>query len=427
MDNDRNAIKRWPRAQNSRRPQRTPRFRRERRLGVAAYHASASARLRKYRQGTLLAVAITGMVLMLWGVPAVAPAQEPTPSPTAAQQNAGAPIGTGAIGLDSASAAAMREAADSAHADSIARDPARSVAEATGTVRQLMVRFTGMLPKILFALVLVVLAALLVRAVRFVLRRLLGRWERADAVTAMAGVVIWLLAIGVALSVVMGDARALVGSVGLLGLALSWALQSPIESFAGWLLNSFKGYYRIGDRIAVGDVFGDVYRVDVLNTTVWEAGGPDKSVQGAQPTGALITFPNSEVLRSNITNYTRQFPYVWDEVAIGVANESDIPYAVEVVAQTARRIVGEHMRAPIERYRSLLVGEGLAYDVADEPQVYVSATDSWTNLTVRYLVGARERRAWSSRLTLEINAEIGKDEHAGRILPSYPVRRIYDG
>jgi small-conductance mechanosensitive channel len=80
----------------------------------------------------------------------------------------------------------------------------------------------------------------LVRIVRFVLRRVLGHWERADAATAMAGVVIWLLAIGVALSVVAGDARALVGSVGLLGLALSWALQAPIESFAGWLLNSSR-------------------------------------------------------------------------------------------------------------------------------------------------------------------------------------------
>jgi small-conductance mechanosensitive channel len=69
---------------------------------------------------------------------------------------------------------------------------------------------------------------------------------------------------------------------------------------------------------------GDVYRIDVLTTTVWEAGGPGKSVTGAQPTGAMITFPYWEVLRSNIVNYSREFPYVWDEVTVAIANESDL-------------------------------------------------------------------------------------------------------
>jgi small-conductance mechanosensitive channel len=85
------------------------------------------------------------------------------------------------------------------------------------------------------------------------------------------------------LSVLAGDVRAVVGSVGLLGLAASWALQTPIESFTGWLLNSFRGYYRVGDRIAVGDVFGDVYRIDVLTTTVWEAGGPASPCRRRRP------------------------------------------------------------------------------------------------------------------------------------------------
>ena len=43
---------------------------------------------------------------------------------------------------------------------------------------------------------------------------------------------------------------------------------------------------------------------------------------------------------------------------------------------------------------------------------------------MRYLTGARERRRWSSELILEINAEVAKPEHAGRIRASYPVRRI---
>jgi small conductance mechanosensitive channel len=359
--------------------------------------------MKRFRRGSLLAVAITGMFLLLWGVADETPAQDTVPA---------------MVVIDSA--ALQEEAA----ADSAPRDPAQAVEDATLTVRNLWLELRAVLPGVGIAVILLVLAAVLVRLTRFVLRHTLGHWERADAATAMSGVVIWLLAIGIALSIVAGDARALVGSVGLLGLALSWALQAPIESFAGWLLNSFKGYYRVGDRIAVGEVFGDVYRIDVLNTTVWEAGGPDKPVQGAQPTGALITFPNSEVLRANIVNYTRGFPYVWDEVVIAIAQESELPYAFEVVGEKARSVIGPSMVAPVAAYRRLLEKEGLGLDIADEPQLFLSQADSWNEITIRYLVDARQRRRWASTLLYEIETELARTEHRGRLLPAYPVRRV---
>jgi small conductance mechanosensitive channel len=339
---------------------------------------------------------MTGIVLLLFGIDD-SPAQEAgdLPSDSPAQDTA-----------------------------SDAANPGVAIEEATGTLRQLAQDFTGVLPKVVIAILLLVAAAVLVKVLRVVIRRTIGRWERAAAISALTGAVVWLTAIGVAMSVIAGDARALVGSVGLLGLALSWALQAPIESFAGWLLNSFQGYYRVGDRIEVGEVFGDVYRVDALTTTVWEAGGPDKPVHGAQPTGALITFPNSEVLRANIINYTRGFPYVWDEVTVGISNESDIAHAMHVVATVATRVVGEAMRDPVTRYRALLERENLAYDVADEPQVYLAPTESWMDLTVRYLVAARERRKWSSLLHREIHMELAKPENASRIKGSYPVTRV---
>jgi small-conductance mechanosensitive channel len=340
---------------------------------------------------------------MLWGVAEEAPAQDTIPA---------------TVVIDTADMVAE------ATRDTASPDPARSAEQAAGTLRQLVTEFVAALPVIVIALAVLFFAALVVRLMRFVLRRVLGQWERADAATAMSGVLIWIVAIGTALSLIAGDARALIGSVGLLGLALSWALQAPIESFAGWLLNSFKGYYRVGDRIGVGEVFGDVYRIDVLNTTVWEAGGPDKPVQGAQPTGAMITFPNSELLRANIVNYTRGFPYVWDEVVITVSKESDLRYAFDVIGAVAKRVIGPSMEAPVAKYRALLEKEGLGLDIADEPQLFVSQVDSWNEVTVRYLVSAWQRRLWASALVFEIETELAKPEHAERLQAAYPVRRF---
>jgi small-conductance mechanosensitive channel len=272
--------------------------------------------------------------------------------------------------------------------------------------------------------VILLAAALLSAVVRPLLRRALASWARADAMAALSGIVIWVLAISAALSVIVGDPRTLLGSVGLIGLALSWALQTPIESFTGWLLNSFRGYYRVGDRIGVGEVFGDVYRIDFLTTTIWEAGGPDKPVQGAQPTGALVTFPNAEVLRNTIINYTREFPWVWDEVVVPLASESDLDHAASVLIDVAKQTVGPHMTAPAHLYRQLLGASRLDLEIADEPQVFFSQGDSWTNATIRYLVDARRRRLVASELLMAVSRAMSDPEDEGRMTAAYPISRV---
>jgi len=377
-----------------------------------AARADAELRLARFRKKSMLAVGVTALALLLFMEPADAPA------------------GTGAMGglaeaqdtvTDLAAPPADTVGVDTAAAE----DPAEVARQATGTLRQLARQLYAALPAIGIALALLLVAAVLARLVRLALRAALPSWERAQAIAALVAILIWLLALGAALSVLAGDARALVGSVGLFGLALSWALQAPIESFTGWLLNSFRSYYRIGDRIAVGDVFGDVARIDFLTTTVFEAGGPDKKVQAAQSTGALVTFPNSEVLRSNITNFTRDFPYVWDELTISVANESDLGEAIELLERTAHDVVGDTMEGAANEYASQLSRARLAWDVATRPEVYASSGASWTDLTIRYLVPAREMRKWSSRLLLAVtNALEAASDSVFTAYPRSQVQRI---
>ncbi len=379
----------------------------------------ARSHLRRYRKATLLAVALTGFLFLLFPGDGPGRAQDPgsvreVPDSVSIIQQ---------ISVEDLS----KEGEDSARnvrPDSISREATR---EATRTLRDLWYSAIGLLPKLGIALGIFIVAWILVRLLRPLLTRMLGEWERADAFTALFGIGIWVVALGVSLSVVAGDMRALLGSLGLIGLALSWALQAPIESFTGWVLNSLRGYYRIGDRIAVGDVFGDVYRVDMLTTTVWEYGGvarPPGSVRAEQPTGRLITFPNNEVLTGTIINYTRDFPFVWDELMVEVGPETDLRYAMEVIGGVAAEIVGEQMCEPARLYQAILLRAGLKSTVAEEPQLFISLTESGAGVTIRYLVGAREKRRWKSELSLRVLEEIGRPENLSRIHPFFPRRQI---
>jgi len=389
---------------------RTPHRRTARAPGRAV--PTAQGQLRRFRQGSILAVALTAWLLMLVGAPDAAGQDGDTDDAQAVALQAPPPTQEEPLGPSAPPSAG----------DTV--DLVRSADEAASTVRDLALSFAALLPKLLVALVILGLAGLLTAVVRPLLRKALGSWTRASAMGALTGVIIWTVALSAALSVIAGDPRTLLGSVGLIGLALSWALQQPIESFTAWLLNSFRGYYVVGDRIGVGEVFGDVYRIDFLTTTVWEAGGPDKPVQGAQPTGALVTFPNAEVLRANVVNYTREFPSVWDEVDIQVTNESDLDYVRDVLTEVAAAVAGPHMKEQIDRYRGLLQRASLELDVADTPQVYFSLTDSWTNATIRYLVDARRRRVIASELILAVSRELRQEQHSGRLTGGYPKARL---
>src|SRR5690606_34229221 len=114
----------------------------------------------------------------------------------------------------------------------------------------------------------------------------------------------------------------------------------------------------------------------------------------------------------------------WDEITVGVSSDSDLGHAMRVAASVARDVLGPSMKGPVETYRALLEQEGLAYDIADEPQVYVAPHESWNDITIRYLVNARERRKWSSSLFLQVSEEMSKPEHSGRIRSAHPVREV---
>lgn len=383
----------------------------------------AQGKLRQFRNASLLAVAITGFLLLVLnpndldlaqpaegaqaygnGVTEVVP-----PTQASADKEPGLPVET----VEGGGITGAELAEESLH-------------EVRQTFRLLWHGFSTHLPKMMVALLALFLAWLLVKGVRWVLRSTISRWEGSKGIIALTSIFIWLFAIGVAVGVIAGDIRALLGSLGLLGLALSWSLQTPIESFTGWLLNSFKTYYKRGDRIQVGDVFGDVYKIDVITTTVWEIGAPFRQgfVMAEQPTGRLVTFPNNEILSGSIVNLTRDFPYVWDELNTPVAIESDLRLAIDVVKQTARDVLADHMKVPVQQYESILQNAGLTSGIPENPQVYIAYNQSWMEIIVRYMVGASERRKWKSELTLRITEELNQPTYKNRIIPVYPRQQI---
>ena len=363
----------------------------------------AQNRLKGFRQASILAVAITGFILLIFST-------DDTYSMEGQEDMQQDTLIT-ATETDTTSTVQGTE---------------QATGEAIGALQDMWNSFIVNYPKILIAFGVLILSWMLIWLIKFLLRRIFRKLKSLEGVVTLTSIVLWLLAVGITFSVVAGDIRALIGSFGLIGLALSWALQTPIESFTGWLMNAFRQYYKVGDRILVGEVFGDVYRIDFLSTTVWEIGSPYQAgfVSAEQPTGRMVTFPNNEILTGTVVNLTGDFPYVWDELDIAVANESDLPLAMRVLDNVATEVIGEYMQIPAQNYSVLLKKAGLQEEVPVKPQIFLAQRDSWTDIIVRYLVGARERRRWKTELLLKTTAELNKPEYKNKIIPAYPRQQL---
>jgi small-conductance mechanosensitive channel len=196
-------------------------------------------------------------------------------------------------------------------------------------------------------------------------------------------------------------------SLGVVGFAVTFALQQPLLSLVAWVYIMLKRPYAVGDRVKIDASKGDVIEIDFLVTTLWEIDG--ELVSSHQPSGRVVTVPNSVVLSSQVTNYGGAgIPHVWNEVTVQVAYETDIEFAREVMVAEAERLFGDEMARNVARYRETLAETPVELEVSDRPSVNVVQTQSWVELRLRYLVhprrGTRVKNALYTAILDRFNA-----------------------
>ena len=218
-----------------------------------------------------------------------------------------------------------------------------------------------------------------------------------------------LICIFISVSVLFVNWYAAVVSLGLISLILGFALQSPISSFVGWIYILIRAPYRVGDRIEIGDVRGDVIDVSYLDTTVWEIGGRHLSTD--HPSGRIIKFPNTNVFTTPVFNYSWDlFPYVWNEIKFEIAYESDLEFVANTMESIALEELGESMVENVKRYRELLSSTPVNdVEVREKPVVVFRANpNTWVEAIIRYLVDPKEAGQVKTVLMRKLLAALNK-------------------
>ena len=200
--------------------------------------------------------------------------------------------------------------------------------------------------------------------------------------------------------------RAFAGRIGVvLGLGaagLAFAMQEVVGAIAGWF-NILSGrIFRVGDRIQMGGVRGDVIDITPLRTKIMEMGTASEDgswVGGRQYTGRIVAVSNKMTFTEPVFNYSTVFGFIWEELTVPVPYEADWHRAEqilrdEVASVSATPGAQEAIKEMAARYPVPLA------DV--EPRVFMRATDNWNELAARFVVPVRSARLVKDGVTRRV-------------------------
>ncbi len=207
--------------------------------------------------------------------------------------------------------------------------------------------------------------------------------------------VFWVIVVLITLRAVVENPQAIMVAYGLVAAGIAVSLQDFFKNFVGGIMLLTSRMYRVGDRIEVDSIKGDVMDVGMLYTTLLEIQG---WVDGDQATGRINTIPNGYVISKAIHNYSKDHNFLWDEISIPITYESDWRKAQEVITEIVSRETAEATQSAEEGIQK--IGERYYLSKRNtEPAVYITMTDNWIELHIRFVVEIRDRRLIHNQIT----------------------------
>ena len=192
---------------------------------------------------------------------------------------------------------------------------------------------------------------------------------------------------------------------GLLTAGVAVALQNVILAIVGYFFLIGKHGVRVGDRIQVSGVVGNVVDIGLIRMHLMELGrGP-----GAQPTGRIAAFSNAVVFRTHAGLY-KQVPgthFVWHEVTRNLPPGSDYRPIEEKMLQAVNKVFAdyqERLETQLRRMEHVLKTMPIP---ALHPESRVRLTKRGVSITIRYPVDMHHAREMDDRINREVLAETG--------------------
>jgi small-conductance mechanosensitive channel len=163
---------------------------------------------------------------------------------------------------------------------------------------------------------------------------LAGVGEEHEPIITIIRRVILAFIVGIAASVLMSrfgiNTNVLTITLGIIGLALSYAARDTIADVISGFVILIDSPFRVGDAIQVDTIgdWGDVKRIGLRTTSILTADN------------RMVIIPNSTIGNKQVINYTYPDPNYRIETYVRIAYGTDIKTARQIITETIRRVEG---------------------------------------------------------------------------------------
>ena len=193
---------------------------------------------------------------------------------------------------------------------------------------------------------------------------------------------------------------------GFSAAGIAVAMQSVILSIVAYFFLVGRWGVRVGDRVTISGVTGEVAEVGLFRLYLMELGGPSLALQ---PTGRIVVFPNSIFFQPSAV--FKQVPgtdYVWRSITLKVSGNANYSLIEERLLASVESIYADY-REVVERQHKEVQRSLNVQAPVPHPESHIRLIDSGLEITIRYPVEIRRASEMDDRVTREVVRQVEGD------------------
>lgn len=224
--------------------------------------------------------------------------------------------------------------------------------------------------------------------------------RRRSRLLLLRRIIFWLLVIVLVAGTFVTELGSLATFAGLITAGLAVAMQSVLVSLVGYFFLIGKYGIRVGDRVQVGNVTGEVIDLGLVRMHLMELGGEGS----LSPTGRVVAFANSIIFQAS-SGLFKQIPGVnlaWHESTLNLPENVDYAATKDRLVAAVNSALKEYHDDILRQTREIQRTASLEESTDVQPQVQLHFSASGVEASVRYPVLLRHAAEIDERVSREL-------------------------
>ncbi|GFE87098.1 hypothetical protein GCM10011488_20520 [Steroidobacter agaridevorans] len=235
--------------------------------------------------------------------------------------------------------------------------------------------------------------------------------RRRSRLLLLRKILLWALVVAIAAATFATELGSLATFAGLITAGLAVAMQSVLVSVVGYFFLIGKYGIRVGDRVQVGNVTGEVIDLGLVRLHLMELSGQDGAMS---PTGRVVAFANSIIFGAT-GGLFKQIPGInlaWHEITVRLPAGADAAALKTKLIEAVGGVLKDY-RDDILRQTQEIQRTAQVHGSADaQPQVQLRFSAEGVDAIVRYPVELLHAAEIDERVSREVLQVISSEPTA---------------